>query len=276
MPSWMPDWRKLMEEAPEIAVPPGEGFVYLIADSHLGDARAPTGEFFAMLSQLPQARLVVFLGDLFKVWLAMPKFWDRHTREILDGFANLRASGVPILFVVGNREFFLPADPATAHRRGLPFDHIVNGACVLRWGELRWGMTHGDVVNRRDHRHLKWRRISRSRAFEAVFKSMPGWLARNIANRLERAMAGANRDIKVQYPLDELQAFGAEVMGGLDGFFLGHFHRDEVIAVPGNKAPLRIVPDWHSRKIVLRLDRSGAITPVPFSSSQGISRESAG
>jgi hypothetical protein len=27
---------------------------------------------------------------------------------------------------------------------------------------------------------------------------------------------------------------------------------------------------------VLRLDRSGAITPVPFSSSQGISRESAG
>ena len=264
MPFWLPDWQKMMADAPEIEVPPGDGFVYLIADSHLGDARSPTGGFFAMLHQLPRARMVVFLGDLFRVWLAMPKYWDRHTREILAGFEDLRESGVEILFVVGNREYFLPSNPATARRRGLPFDHIVTGACRLRWGKRSWGMTHGDVVNRRDKRHLKWRYISRSWVFEAIFRSMPGWLARDIAHRLERAMAGTNMLIKVQYPLSELEAFSEAVMGDLDGYFLGHFHRDEVITLPGHKAKLRIVPDWHSRKTVLRLDRAGRITPLPF------------
>ena len=264
MPYWSPDWQKMMAEAPEFEVPPGEGFVYLIADSHLGDARSPTGGFFTMLHELPQAKMVVFLGDLFKVWLAIPKYWDRHTREILAGFDDLRKAGVAILFVVGNREYFLPTDQKTAEKRGLPFDHIATGACLLRWGGRRWGMSHGDVVNRQDERHLKWRYVSRSRLFEAFFRALPGWLARDIAHRLERAMAGTNKVIKVQYPLGELEAFHDAVIGDLDGFFLGHFHRDEVITRPGTKAELRIVPDWHSRKVVLRLSNSGEITYLPF------------
>ena len=127
----------------------------------------------------------------------------------------------------------------------------MTGACHLRWGKRRWGMTHGDVVNRRDERHLKWRFFSRSWMFEAIFRVMPGWLARDIAHRLERAMAGTNKTIKVQYPLSELEAFHDAVMDGLDGYFLGHFHRDEIITRPGVKAKLRIVPDWYSRKTVL-------------------------
>lgn len=253
-----------MDEAPEIDVPAGDGFVYLIADSHLGDTLSPTGGFFAMLHELPEAKMVVFLGDLFKVWLAMPKYWDKHTREILTGFEDLRNSGVEILFLVGNREYFLPTNPAAARRRRLPFDHIVPGACVLRWGKRRWGMTHGDVVNRRDERHLKWRYFSRGWLFEAVFRAMPGWLARNIAHRLERAMAGTNKLIKVQYPVAELEAFGEAVLGDLDGFFLGHFHRDEAITLAGHKGKLRIVPDWHSRKTVLRLEKSGRLTPIKY------------
>lgn len=264
MQPWMPDWNKMMEEAPEISVAPGKGYVYLIADSHLGDVRAPTGPFFEMLGELRDARLVVFLGDLFKVWLAMPKFWDRHMCEILAGFQTLRDSGVPIMFVVGNREFFLPRNAAQARRRQVPFDHIVEGACVLRWGNRRYGMTHGDIINRADIRHLKWRRFSRGRLFEILFRIMPGWLARGIAHRLERSMAKSNVEIKVQYPIGEIKAFAETVISGLDGFFVGHFHRDEIISVPNTKAKLRIVPDWHSRKIVLRLDSKGKITALRF------------
>lgn len=261
---WMPDWRKMMDEAPEIELAPGKGWVYLIADSHLGDVLAPTGQFFQMLESLPNARMVVFLGDLFKVWLAVPKYWDRHMREILAGFENLRAAGVSILFVAGNREFLLPRGPEETARQQLPFDHIIHGACTLRWGSRRWGMTHGDVVNRKDRRHLKWRRIAHSRWFETIFRLMPGRLARSIAHRLERAMAHTNMDIKVQYPIGEIQAFAQAVMGDLDGFFVGHFHRDEVISLPRGKGKLRIVPDWHSRKIVLRLEQSGKVTRLDF------------
>ena len=266
MPSWLPDWQKLMADAPEIEVKGRKGYVYLIADSHLGDARAPTGPFFEMLHALPEARMVIFLGDLFKVWLAMPKFWDDQIRLILAGFAELRRGGVPILFVVGNREYFLPAGGGGAS--GLPFDHIVPGACTLRWGARRYGLTHGDIINRNDLNHLKWRRLSRSRWFEWLFRALPGRQAFKLARWLERTLAKTNVEVKSEYPLGEIEAFARTVLGDLDALFVGHFHRDEVIALPDRRGEFRIVPDWHSRKCLLRLDADGAITHLNFGEGQ--------
>ncbi len=257
MPAWDPDWGALMRDAQPIALGDEPGFVYLVADSHLGAAQAPPEGFIAMLRALPQARAVVFLGDLFQVWLGLPKFWDPSARAVLGAFGALRAQGVRIIFIVGNREFFLPATAEEARRRGLPFDWIVPGACVLTWHGRRYGLTHGDLASRRDVPYLKWRYFSRSRGFEAVFRALPGPLARRIAQRLERALATTNREIKIQYPADDLQAFAQAVVPGLDGFFIGHFHRDEVFRVPGQPAVLRIVPDWYSRKALVRLDAQG-------------------
>ena len=264
MAGWRPDWQRMMAQAPELRVPHGAGAVYLVADSHLGDARAPAEGFLAMLERLPDARLVVLMGDLCKVWLALPKFWDRQARAIMAGLQALRERGVPVWFVVGNREFFLPRDAAGAQRRGLPFDAIVPDAAVLRWGERRYGLSHGDLVNRRDAQYLRWRRVARSAAFEAVFRAIPGPLARRIAVALERTLASTNQEIKIGYPTDELEAFAAAVLDGLDGFFIGHFHRDETIRVPGRSATLRIVPDWFSRKQVLRLQPDGLAELLTF------------
>jgi UDP-2,3-diacylglucosamine hydrolase len=263
MASWRPDWQRMMAQAPELRLDGGgpaaarEGYVYLVADSHLGDHRAPPEGFLAMLERLPQARLLVLMGDLCKVWLALPKFWDRQARTLLAGLQALRAKGVPIWFVVGNREFFVPREAAAAQALGLPFDAIVPDAAVLRWGERRYGLSHGDLVNRRDAQYLKWRRLARSGAFAAAFRAIPGPLARRIARGLERRMASTNQEIKIRYPADELEAFAAAVLEGLDGFFIGHFHRDETIRPPGRSAALRIVPDWFSRKQVLRLHPDG-------------------
>jgi UDP-2,3-diacylglucosamine pyrophosphatase LpxH len=215
-----------------------------------------------MLERLERPRVVVFMGDLFTVWLAPPKYREPVAQRVMDGFAALRSRGARTVFVVGNREFFLPRSPAEAQRWGLPFDAIVPGAAVLTWGGRRYGFTHGDLVNRRDAQYLKWRRLSRSRAFEALFRAMPAALARRIARRLERSLATTNREIKIQYPEDELRAFAQAVLPGLDGFFIGHFHRDEVIAAPGLSATLRIVPDWHARKVLLRLGEGGAVEYV--------------
>lgn len=270
MAKWRPDWRLLMETAPHLEVEAKGGFVYLIADSHLGDARSPVEDFLPMLERLDDAALVVFMGDLFKVWLALPKFWDDQARALLAGFERLRAGGAPIWFVVGNREYFLPEDPGTAARRGLPFDRIVHQAAVMEWAGRRYGLTHGDLVNREDSQYLKWRRLSRSWPMEAAFRALPGPLARRIAAGLERSLANTNQQIKIAYPLHELQAFAAEAMEGLDGYFIGHFHRDEEIRPPWSVEEdggpvLRIVPDWFGTRKVLRLDREGGAEVLAFS-----------
>jgi len=273
MPFWMPDWVGMMSRAPEFTVPEGEGYVYLIADSHLGTTGTPTGEFFEMLEALPDARMVIFLGDLFRVWLAMPKFWDRHNRQIIYGFRRLQRTGVPILFVVGNREFFLPESPKAIRRRRLPFDFIASEACVLNLDGKRYGMAHGDMINRNDTRHLKWRRISRSKPMEWLFWMIPGWLARSIANQLEKALAKTNMEIKVQYPLDEIQAFAEAVIPGLERFFVGHFHREELLDTPGKPGSFVLVPDWFSRKMLYRLKGTGEISRLTFVRGEGFQSE---
>ncbi len=270
MRPWIPDWKKMIAQAPDIPISPGRGYVYLIADSHLGDARAPTEEFFQMLGALPEAKLVVFLGDLFKVWMAVPKFWNDQVRGILDGFRALRKEGVPILFLVGNRDYFLPVDDAEARRRDLPFDFIAPDICTISWGKFRYGLSHGDIINRADLRHLKSRWITRSWPFEAVFGAIPGRLALAFAFWMEKALADTNMDIKIQFPLAEIETFADTVMDGLDCFFVGHFHREEVLDISSGRGRFWIVPDWHSRKTLLRIDQEGNVTRLHFSDGEGL------
>jgi UDP-2,3-diacylglucosamine hydrolase len=251
-------------EVPAIEVPPDGGYVYIIADAHLGDARSAPEPFLDMLEHLPQARTIVFLGDLFKVWLAPRKYWSASVRRVIDGFRRVRESGVPIVFVVGNREFLRPHSERAAAALDLPFDWIVHGMAMLRWGGRRYGLTHGDVVNREDRAYLKWRRFSRGRFMSVLFGLMPGFVARAIASKLEVSLAATNRPIKIRYPEDEVRAFAQAVTPGLDGFLIGHFHLDVTVPAAPGRGFLRIVPDWFSRKVVLRLDQEGGMTLLNF------------
>jgi UDP-2,3-diacylglucosamine hydrolase len=255
----------LRAEALEIRLPEKRGgYVYVIADAHLGDARAAPEDFLAMLRKLRDARAIVFLGDLFKVWLAPPKFWSAPVRTIMEGFAAIRATGVPIVFVVGNREFLLPADAAEAEKTRLPFDWIVHGMAVLHWNARRYGLTHGDLVNREDEKYLRWRRLSRGRWLTGLFRAMPGALARATAARLEASLANTNQAIKIVYPESEVRAFAEAMTPDLDAVLIGHFHLDVTVPPAPGRGYLRIVPDWFSRKTLLRLESDGAMTRLTF------------
>lgn len=257
-----PDWNALIDNAPTLKLEATEGFVYLVADAHLGDHRAPVPAFLEMLHGLENPALVILLGDLFKVWLALPKFWDHQVRMLLEGLQQVRAGGTPVWFVVGNREFFLPRHPNLLPGSGLPFDTVIPEAAVLDWNGRRYGLTHGDLANREDVQYLRWRRLCRSRPFEALFRAMPGPLARHIAHRLERTLGNTNLDIKITYPVQELESFGEVLLGherGLNEAFIGHFHREETIRPAGHTGALRIVPDWFSTKRIMRLYPSGTV-----------------
>jgi len=262
MTAWRPDWDKLIAEAPVLRLEEPKGFVYLVADAHLGDSRSPVPDFLAMLHHLEDPALVVLLGDLFKVWLALPKFWDTQVRLLLEGLQQLRARGIPLWFVVGNRDFFLPRRPALLQSSGLPFDAVIPEAALLEWNGRRYGLTHGDLANRDDTQYLRWRRLSRSRPFEALFRAMPGPLARQLALHLETVLANTNQDIKILYPAEELDAFAHDLLHHprkLDAAFIGHFHREETITSPGHPGALRIVPDWFSTRKIMRLYPSGTV-----------------
>ncbi|MDH4122135.1 MAG: metallophosphoesterase [Deltaproteobacteria bacterium] len=260
MSHWKPDWKAMMARAPLVAPRPAPGTVVFLADSHLGDARAPDDEFTAWLDGLRGVAVLVLLGDLFKVWLAPPKYWAGLHQRVMAALERLEARGTQVVLVVGNREYFLPRLAANAKRRGMPFGWVVHEACVLAWNGKRYGLTHGDLANRQDHRYLKWRKLSRGRLVRTLFWALPGPAARWLAHRIEASLAATNREIKIGYPQGELTAFAQAVTPGLDRFLIGHFHRQEVIR--GGSCDLEIVPDWHALRRVTVLNTAGQFRTV--------------
>ncbi|MDH4225995.1 MAG: hypothetical protein OEW12_10155, partial [Deltaproteobacteria bacterium] len=248
-------WDELMEDAVSRPLE-GDGYLYLIADSHLGDSRAPEADFVAMLARLEKPVGVVLLGDLFKVWLAPPRFLNPKTALVLDSLQQCRAGGVWVALVVGNREFFVPTAPEKVAGWGLPFDVVADGALLVAWGGRRYGFTHGDLANRQDVRYLRWRRLARGSLLARLFGMLPGFAVRWISRRGEQALGATNREIKISYPRQEVEKFAQRVAKGLDGFFIGHFHKEGEV-YPPEGGVLRMVPDWFSTRKVGRLAPDG-------------------
>jgi len=264
-----PDWLALRAQATEYHLPAGGAPVFVVADAHLGDARSPEADFVALLEALPAASMLVLLGDVFQVWLALPRFHTPAIQRVLAALESLRQRGTAVALVVGNREFFVPATTPAARQAGLPVDWVVPDMGVLVWGQHKWGVTHGDLANRKDAKYLRWRRIARGRTLACVFRGMPGLLANAIARRLERSLAATNRDIKVSYPQTELTAFAQALTPGLDGFLLGHFHLERQLEGEDG-SQVWIVPDWHSQRVVYGLTAAGQRHRWVFHRSKGL------
>ncbi len=238
--------------------------LYLVTDSHLDLEEAPYQEFVAMLAQLEDPQVVICLGDLFKIWLALPKFWSTINREVMQAFERLRARKVEIIFVIGNREVLLPRQWNDSWKQQFPFTYLVHDDCSLVWGEQRYGLIHGDTINRQDLNYLRWRKIVRSRGFEAFFSAMPVPIARWVAHRVEATLAQSNQAFKIAFPAKEVETFAQAVLDEVDWYFVGHFHQDREIQLPGVRGKLRIVPDWLSRKTVLKINPQGEIQTLYF------------
>src|SRR6185295_13639076 len=87
--------------------------VAVLADAHLG---GPGGEANPLLAQLAEVAArrperLVLLGDLFQVWVGYRQFETPGIRAFLDAVSAVRAAGVPVDYIEGNRDFFLAEGP---------------------------------------------------------------------------------------------------------------------------------------------------------------------
>ena len=256
---------------PSFRIEKPTGPLYIVTDSHLDFEQAPFEEFIEMLEQLQDAQVLICLGDLFKVWLAMPKFWMEPHRRVMEAFRVHRERGAKVVFVAGNREKLVPRDWEDSIRDPYPFTHLSREDWHMQWGGLQLGFIHGDAINTKDLRHLRWRALSNSHAFENLFRIMPGSLARWIAFKVEAMLAGSNRKFKINFPDEEVNRFAEQVLPGVDHYFVGHFHQDRVIRIPGESGILRIVPDWLLTRKVLKLNPEGQFSSLIF--QEGVFQE---
>ena len=238
--------------------------LYIVTDSHLDHHEAPYQEFIAMLAQLEHPQGVICLGDLFKAWLALPKFWLPMHQEVMAAFEKLKQAGVAVIFVVGNREVLLPRNWNAHWKTQFPFTHLIRDAVHVHWGERCYGLVHGDTINQNDLNYLRWRKIARSRGIEWLFRFMPVPLAHWLAYRVEAALAASNQEFKIAFPQKEVEDFAKAVLHEVDQYFVGHFHQDYTLQLPDVRGILRVVPDWLAQRAVVQINPQGETKTLYF------------
>ncbi|PRD66421.1 UDP-2,3-diacylglucosamine diphosphatase [Malikia granosa] len=238
-----------------------------ISDLHLQAGDPATAQAFRRYLQDCQADALFILGDLFEVWIgddlldASPA--ERTAEPEYDFLAgictDLRAfSARQALYVMhGNRDFLLGVRFAAASGATL-----LDDPTLLRWGEQRVLLSHGDAWCLGDGDYLEFRAQVRSPGWQAAFLQRPLAERASLARGL-RAASEARKQDPAQDWADVDAATATAWLQASDAATLvhGHTHRPGRHELGDGRQRL-VLSDWEAearpaRAEALRLDASG-------------------
>jgi len=228
-----------------------------VADLHLDLARphlVTLFERYLASDEVRSAQALYILGDLVEAWIGddddaeLPGCIAAATRPVRD-------AGVPVYFMVGNRDFLLGEE--FAERAGFT---LLDDAVVHDIGGTPTLLMHGDSLCTDDLAYQAWRNEVRQASWQAQFLAIP------LAAR--RAFAAKARDASRSHTGSTSESImdvnAGAVAGALRGHGVtrlihGHTHRPAVhtLDLDGRQAQRIVLGDWYQHGSVLRVDREG-------------------
>lgn len=178
--------------------------IYFASDQHLG---APTQEasfprekkFLRWLDEVKQDAEVIFLlGDLFDFWFEYKTVVPKGFVRVLGKLAEIKDSGIPIYFFVGNHDLWMNDYFQT--ELNIPVYHTpqkfnINGKTFL--------IGHGDGLGPHDKGYKRMKKVFTFPLFKWLFK----WLHPDIGVRLGQYMSVKNKLISGE---DDAKFLGEE------------------------------------------------------------------
>ncbi|HKB70392.1 MAG TPA: UDP-2,3-diacylglucosamine diphosphatase [Thermoanaerobaculia bacterium] len=231
--------------------------IAVLADSHLGPSPADVDPFLRALSQMRRrgATALYLLGDVFHYLIADRKFATPGLDRFLEGVREFRASGGRVVYVEGNRDFFLRNSYLEPE-----FDAVADRA-VFRAGRASFYLTHGDTINARDWPYRFWRFLSKNRLSWAAMKLVPRSAANRFVASMERRLRDTNFKHKSRLPVEMIERFARRRRReGYDVVLLGHFH--EAWRGEWDDAAAEIVPPFLEEKSWIEVDEEGRTARV--------------
>ncbi len=206
----------------------------LIADAHVSKVRGNAPAFFRLLEALARCDDdLVFMGDIFDLWVALPRYENELHRRFLAWCRRERRRRV-IGFLEGNREFFVAASHKSAFSWCSPGPWYRDRAGLL--------FCHGDQINQKDYRYLTFRKISKNRVARLILKVLP--LGPALAEHLKRRLKYTNPAFRRRLPVEQIEAFAeARFRDGVRTAFAGHFHRSYTYGGPPGPQ-MHTLPGW--------------------------------
>jgi UDP-2,3-diacylglucosamine hydrolase len=234
------------------------GDLVFIGDVHLDRDDACLGPFLEFLERLGEtSRRIVFMGDLFNLWIGRPELEQPHQTAVVSKLAGLRRRGVAVRYLEGNRDYRI--GPCYA---GRGVDDATDQGIVEQYAGRRIIAIHGDLANPDDRQYRRWRRISRARVAWAIFNLLPRTRRLRLAEWLERRLRASNVEFKGAFPEAAVRAYAATMLGpDDDALVLGHFHVERELAPrsDGPRGAVFVLPEWKSSRRHLRVRSTGEI-----------------
>jgi UDP-2,3-diacylglucosamine hydrolase len=236
--------------------PPGD--ILVVADVHLNPVdRSRTEEFYRFLREEgKRASHLIILGDLFDLWLGLPRLQEPHHLELSRLLADLRRQGVRLAYVEGNRDFCV-----ARYQRGPLFQRATRGMARMNRGGRRFVFTHGDLLNRRDYLYRMWNASLRNPLARTLLRHLPRRWVLAAGAYLEARLRLTNRRFRTYFPFRQCASFARGLFAsGADVVVLGHFHRRryfQFVAPGGRKGEVYVLPAWFSSRTCLRISADG-------------------
>ncbi len=229
-----------------------------IADLHLDPARPQITTLFEHYlsgDEVRRADALYILGDLVEAWIGDDDDAELPAR-IAVATRAVRDAGVPVYFMVGNRDFLL--GPAFAERAGLS---LLDDGAVHDIHGRRTLLMHGDVLCTDDIAYQAVRRQVRTPEWQAQILAMPLQARRAFAAKA-REDSRAHTGSSMESIMDVNDGAVAEAMrkAGVTRLIHGHTHRPAIHAfeLDGDPAERIVLGDWYEHGSVLRVDSDGA------------------
>jgi UDP-2,3-diacylglucosamine hydrolase len=232
-----------------------------VSDLHLDPARpAITALFLQFLrTEAMEADALYILGDLFEAWVG-DDVGGEPAQAVRAALKAVSASGVPVYFQRGNRDFLAGARFAADTGATL----LPDPAVVNLYGEPTLLM-HGDLLCTGDTAYQAFRAQVRAPAWQAQFLAQPLAAREAFAAKARAASKEHQKDVGSGGAMDAITDVDADAVAqtlaryGVRRLIHGHTHRPAMHALEagGRHARRIVLGDWYEQGSVLRVDADG-------------------
>jgi UDP-2,3-diacylglucosamine hydrolase len=229
-----------------------------VSDLHLDPERPAITELFGRFldDEARGADALYILGDLFEAWVGDD---DPSTAGafVADRLRALAASGVPVNFIRGNRDFLLGDD--YAKRAGINI--LPDPAVVMLHGEPTL-VLHGDLLCTDDTAYQQVRAQTRDPRWQGDFLAQPLAARLAFAQQARAASQARHGELKASGLLETITDVAPDTVRewfkryGVRRMIHGHTHRP-AIHDEGDGNTRIVLGDWYEQGSVLRVDANG-------------------
>ena len=235
----------------------------IVTDAHISRSAGNDTPFFQMLAVFEKTRHdLIFLGDIFDLWIAIPRYEDNiHAR--FGAWCRSQISIRTIGFLEGNHEFFLADEKPEIFSWCSKNDRLQDNTGVL--------FVHGDQINGKDRIYLNFRKLAKNRVTKSVLRILPYGPA--LVGSLQRRLNRINNKNRGYVPKAEVEKYAeSRFAEGVTTIFAGHFHQEYRYRSAESKE-LHVLPDWLStQKITIYQRNPEKVTTIHWKELAAVGR----